>query len=66
MSWTPTHVHTPFSLLDGFCKPDQVANRCEELGYTACTITDHGSASGAIAFMTKMQKKNINQPIMVF
>ena len=44
------HNHTHHSLLDGLTKiPDMVA-RVKELGMEACTITDHGTMSGAIEF----------------
>lgn len=51
MKWTPLHTHSHFSLLDGLSKPKQIAQRCAELGYTACALTDHGSLSGAAAFV---------------
>ena len=63
MSWTPLHLHTHYSLLDGLSKPEQVADRCEKLGYTSCAITDHGNISGAVAFVQAMKKKNI-KPIL--
>jgi DNA polymerase-3 subunit alpha len=63
MSWTPLHLHTHYSLLDGLSKPSQVASRCSKLGYTSCAITDHGTISGAVAFTQAMKKKNI-KPIL--
>ena len=63
MSFTPLHVHSHFSLLDGLSQPYQIAERCESLGYGACALTDHGSISGAAAFMTACKKKNI-KPII--
>lgn len=59
LTWTPNHVHSHYSLLDGLNKPEQIAERCHQLGYSACTLTDHGNVSGAIAFMKAMKKKNI-------
>jgi DNA polymerase-3 subunit alpha len=63
MSWTPLHLHTHYSLLDGLSKPSQVASRCSKLGYTSCAITDHGTISGAVAFTQAMKKESI-KPIL--
>jgi DNA polymerase-3 subunit alpha len=63
MTWTPLHLHTHYSLLDGLSKPSQVADRCSELGYTSCAITDHGTISGAVSFVRAMKEKNI-KPIL--
>ena len=54
---------TSASLLDGLAKPDQIVYRCVELGYTSCALTDHGSISGAVQFMTECNKKGI-KPIL--
>src|SRR5947209_3050804 len=62
-NWVPLHNHSTFSLLDGVSKPKQIAERCLELGYNACGISDHGSISGAIQFLTKMKEKGI-KPIL--
>ena len=35
MSFVHLHVHTEFSLLDGFCRIDGLAKRVKELGQTA-------------------------------
>jgi DNA polymerase-3 subunit alpha len=61
--WTPLHLHTHYSLLDGLSKPSQVAERCEQLGYDACAVTDHGTISGAVSFVRAMNAKNI-KPIL--
>lgn len=63
MNWTPLHLHTHYSLLDGLSKPSQVAERCSNLGYTSCALTDHGTISGAVSFTQEMKKKNI-KPIL--
>ena len=61
--WTPLHLHTHYSLLDGLSKPQQVAERCSNLGYDACAVTDHGTISGTISFVREMRKKNV-KPIL--
>ena len=63
MGWTPLHLHTHYSLLDGLSKPTQVAQRCEELGYQSCAMTDHGTISGAVSFVRAMRERNI-KPIL--
>ena len=63
MNWTPLHLHTHYSLLDGLSKPSQVADRCSNLGYNSCAITDHGTISGAVSFTQAMKQKNI-KPIL--
>ncbi len=44
------HVHTEYSLLDGACRLDQLAQRVAELGMPAVAMTDHGVMYGAIDF----------------
>tara|TARA_Y100000004_G_scaffold60060_1_gene67020 strand:+ start:19260 stop:21173 length:1914 start_codon:yes stop_codon:yes gene_type:complete len=63
MNWTPLHLHTHYSLLDGLSKPSQVASRCEKLGFESCALTDHGTISGAVAFTQACRSKNI-KPIL--
>ena len=60
-NWCPLHVHSHFSLLDGLSKPYQIADRCVELGYSACALTDHGTISGAIDFVSEVKKKTLSQ-----
>ena len=63
VKFSPLHLHTHYSLLDGLSKPSQVAERCEELGYAACAVTDHGPISGAVSFVRAMRDKDI-KPIL--
>ena len=42
MSFTHLHLHTEYSLLDGFCRIDQVAKRARALGQSSIAVTDHG------------------------
>ena len=42
MAFTHLHVHTEFSLLDGFCKIKELPGVVKSMGQTACAITDHG------------------------
>ena len=61
--YTPLHVHSHYSLLDGLSKPDQIAERCSKIGVSSCAITDHGTISGAVQFHQSMKKKKI-KPIL--
>jgi DNA polymerase-3 subunit alpha len=49
---TPTcahlHVHSEYSLLDGACKIDALAQRAAAFGQPALGLTDHGVMNGAV------------------
>lgn len=61
--YNPLHVHSMYSLLDGLSKPSQIAERCLEIGATACALTDHGNIAGTVKFYTEMKKNKI-KPIL--
>jgi DNA polymerase-3 subunit alpha len=61
--YSPLHVHSHYSLLDGLSKPKQIANRCSKIGAQSCALTDHGSISGAVQFYLAMKENNI-KPIL--
>ncbi len=63
MNYIPLHVHSHFSLLDGLSKPEQIANRCLEIGASACALTDHGNIAGTVKFYSAMKKVGI-KPIL--
>ncbi len=50
MAFVHLHVHSEFSLLDGACRTDRLAERVKELGQSAVALTDHGVMYGAVAF----------------
>jgi DNA polymerase-3 subunit alpha len=54
------HLHTDYSLLDGAIQIKPLAKRTEELGMTACAMTDHGNMFGAISFYNAMKKHGVN------
>ena len=54
------HLHTDYSLLDGAIQIKPLSNRIEELGMTACAMTDHGNIFGAISFYNAMKKHGVN------
>lgn len=57
------HVHTDFSLHDGYAKIPDLVSRAKELGYPALAITDHGTVTGLIAFYEECKKQGI-KPIL--
>ncbi len=63
MSFVHLHVHTEYSLLDGFCRIDGLAKRVRELGQTAVAVTDHGVMYGAVDFYRACKKEGI-KPII--
>ena len=50
MSFAHLHVHTEFSLLDGFSNIKKLVKRVKELDMPAVAITDHGTMFGVIDF----------------
>jgi len=57
------HVHTEFSLLDGFGTAKQYVSRAKKLGQKYIGITDHGSIDGIIKFQKECKKQSIT-PIL--
>jgi DNA polymerase-3 subunit alpha len=62
-TYNPLHCHSTYSLLDGLPQPKDIAQRCIEIGASACALTDHGNIAGAVKFYTEMKKQNI-KPIL--
>ena len=50
MSFTHLHVHTHYSLLDGFSNIKKLVKCTKELGMSSIAITDHGTMFGVIEF----------------
>ena len=50
MSFVHLHVHTTYSLLDGFSAIKKLVARTKELGMPAIAVTDHGTMFAAIEF----------------
>ncbi len=57
------HLHTHYSLLDGFNRIGPLVKQTKELGMTACAITDHGNMYGAIEFYMECKKGGI-KPVL--
>jgi DNA polymerase-3 subunit alpha len=57
------HVHSEYSLLDGACKIDALAERAAAFDQPALALTDHGVMNGAIELYKACAKHNI-KPII--
>ncbi|MGO3018715.1 MAG: PHP domain-containing protein, partial [Anaerococcus sp.] len=62
-NFTHLHLHTEYSLLDGFCPIDRLLDKCQQLDMNSVAITDHGSMYGIIEFYKKCKQRNI-KPII--
>jgi DNA polymerase-3 subunit alpha len=59
------HLHTEFSLLDGFARIDRVVDYARELNMPALGITDHGTMFGVIDFYKACKAAEIHPVIGV-
>jgi DNA polymerase III subunit alpha len=57
------HVHSEYSLLDGACKIDALAQRAAQFEQPALSLTDHGVMNGAVE-MYRACKKHGVKPII--
>lgn len=57
------HVHTEYSLLDGFSRIKKLVKQAKALGMKHLAITDHGAMYGAIEFYKACQAEGINPVI---
>lgn len=48
MSFVHLHVHSHFSILDGFATPQEAASAAKGMGMEALAITDHGTMGGIV------------------
>jgi DNA-directed DNA polymerase III PolC len=57
------HVHSEYSLLDGACKVDALAERAASFEQPALGLTDHGVMNGTVELYTACRKRGI-KPII--
>lgn len=57
------HVHTEYSLLDGFCRIPKLFARTRELGMDSLAITDHGAMYGVVDFYAAAKEAGV-KPIL--
>lgn len=55
--WVGLHVHSHFSLLDGFRSPAELIDRVVELDQPGIALTDHGGMWGTIELMQAAKAK---------
>jgi DNA polymerase-3 subunit alpha len=63
MSFAHLHVHTEYSILDGFSNIKGLVQRAKDLDMPAIAITDHGTMFGAVDFYYKAKEVGI-KPII--
>ncbi len=63
MSFVHLHVHSQYSLLDGFSNIKKLINRTKELGMPAVALTDHGNMYGVIEFFNAAKAADV-KPII--
>ncbi len=57
------HLHTEYSLLDGFATIGPLMDRVRELDMKAVAITDHGTMFGVVDFYKEAKRRNIHPVI---
>lgn len=57
MSFVHLHVHTQYSILDGFCNIKKLFAKARELKMPAVAITDHGNLYGVKEFLNAANDK---------
>lgn len=63
MSFVHLHVHSQYSLLDGFCHLEKLVTRVKEMGMPAVALTDHGTMFGVVDFFNAAKKVGV-KPII--
>ena len=63
MSFAHLHVHTEYSLLDGFSNIKKLVKAVKELNMESVAITDHGTMFGVIDFYKAAKAEGI-KPII--
>ena len=63
MSFAHLHVHSEYSVLDGACRIDALAERAAAHGQPALGLTDHGVMNGAVEHYKACRKHGI-KPIV--
>ncbi len=61
--FTHLHAHSEYSVLDAFGLTTRIVEAAKSKGFTAYSITDHGSCSGALQFYNLCKEQDI-KPII--
>lgn len=59
MSFVNLHVHSSYSLLDGFADVRDIVSRVKELGQSAVALTDHGNMFGTYQLFEECKRAGI-------
>jgi len=58
--WLPHHAHSSDgSLLDGASSASNMVKRCKELGYTTCTLSEHGNLLSTVKLEKECKKREL-------
>ena len=57
------HLHSTYSLLDGFCKIDDLIEKVKYFEMPGVALTDHGVMYGAVEFWNKATAAGVNSVI---
>ncbi|PID82331.1 MAG: DNA polymerase III subunit alpha [Clostridiales bacterium] len=57
------HLHTEYSLLDGFCRIKETIEKAKNLGMKSVAITDYGNMYGCVDFYIEAKKQGV-KPII--
>ncbi len=63
MTFAHLHVHSEYSLLDGFSNLKKLTQKAADLGMPAIALTDHGTMFGIVEFYNSAKKAGI-KPIL--
>lgn len=63
MNYIPLHVHSHFSLRDGYATIQENISRAKSLGMSALAMTEHGTTTGLAEFEKECKKQDI-KPIL--
>jgi DNA polymerase III subunit alpha len=63
MSFVHLHVHSEYSLLDGYSKIKKLVTRAKEMGMPAVALTDHGTMFGVIEFFNAARAAGVKPVI---
>jgi len=61
--YTPIHIHSSYSLFDSATPIKEISELAKQLGMKAISLSDHGTMSGAFAFVQECKEKGI-KPIV--
>lgn len=63
VKFTHLHLHTPWSLLDGFCRIDDMIELAKEYGMDSIGVSEHGNCHSHVEFYNACKEADI-KPIL--